>query len=79
MTLLTHLCSNRRLYYGSIELVPVHADYYPFDQEKYRDMWHVPGRTIMSTDALVTLATRKGVAVSIVEQEGISTSTTRLN
>ena len=71
--------SSRNLYYGPLKLVPVFADYYPYNQEKYEDMWHVPGRTIMSTDALVTLATRRKVAVSIVEQEGISTSTTRLN
>lgn len=79
MTTDAHTYSNRCLYYGAIKLVPVFTDYYPLDQEKYRDMWHVPGRTIMSTQALVTLATRKKVAISIVEQEGVSTSTTRLN
>jgi hypothetical protein len=71
--------SDRRLIYGNIQLVSVYADYYPYNQERYEDMWHVPGRTIMSTDALVTLATRKGIAVSIVEQEGINYQTTRLN
>ena len=70
---------NRALYYDNMKLVPVQTDWYPFDQEKYRDMWHIPGRTIMSTEALVTLATRRGIAVSIVEQEGIQTQTTRLN
>lgn len=74
-----HQYSDRRLMFDNIKLVPVSTNYYPFDQEKYRDMWHVPGRTIMSTDALVTLANKKKVAVSIVEQEGIVTSTTRLN
>jgi hypothetical protein len=74
-----HVYSSRRMYYGPIKLVPVFADFYPYNQERYEDMWHVPGRTIMSTDALVTMATRRKVAVSIVEQEGVSTSTTRLN
>lgn len=79
MTTDVHQYSDRRLVFDNIKLVPVLTNYYPFDQEKYRDMWHVPGRTIMSTDALVTLANKKKVAVSIVEQEGIVTSTTRLN
>lgn len=79
MTTDVHQFSDRRLIFDNIKLVPVSTNYYPFDQEKYRDMWHVPGRTIMSTDALVTLANKKRVAVSIVEQEGIVTSTTRLN
>ena len=71
---------NRRMNYGSIQLVPVAADTHrPWHTEEYKDMWHIPGRTIMSTDALVTLATRKGIAVSIVEQEGINHQTTRLN
>jgi hypothetical protein len=79
MTTDAHVYSSRRLYYGPIKLVPFFADYYPYNQERYKDMWHVPGRTIMSTDALVTLATIKKVTISIVEQEGVSTSTTRLN
>jgi len=79
MTTDVHQFSDRRLIFDNIKLVPVSTNYYPFDQEKYRDMWHVPGRTIMGTDALVTLANTKKVAISIVEQEGIVTSTTRLN
>ena len=79
MTTNVHFYSNRHLIYGNIKLVPVYAPYYPYDQPRYADMWHVPGRTIMSTDALVILATRKGIAVSVVEQSGISTQTTRLN
>ncbi len=71
---------NRALYYDGIKLVSVYRpDVYPYTKDKYRDMWHVPGRTIMSTDALVTLATRRGFAIAIVEQEGIHTQTTRLN
>ena len=79
MTTNVNSYSSRHLYFDNLKLVPVSTNYYPFDQEKYRDMWHVPGRTIMSTDALVTLANKKRVAISIVEQEGVSTSTTRLN
>ncbi len=80
MTTDVHQYSDRRLVFDNIKLVPVFVEYtHPYNQEKYRDMWHVPGRTIMSTDALVTLANKKRVAVSIVEQEGITTSTTRLN
>ena len=70
---------HRRLYYDGIKLVPVAADYYPYDQERYRDMWYVPGRTIMSTDALVALATERGVTVMMSEFEGVSVQTTRFN
>ena len=71
--------SSERLYFGSIKLVPVAAPYFPYNLDRYKDHWHIPGRTIMSTDALVTLANKRGVAVSIVEQRGPSTETTRLN
>ena len=80
MTTDVHQYSDRRLVFDNIKLVPVAADAHrPWHTEEYKDMWHVPGRTIMSTDALVTLANKKRVTISIVEQEGIATSTTRLN
>lgn len=78
MTTDVHQYSDRRLIFDNIKLIPVSADlHHPWHRNK--DMWHVPGRTMMSTDALVTLANTKKVAISIVEQEGIVTSTTRLN
>ena len=70
---------SRRLNYGSIKLVPVAADYYPYDQERYKDMWHIPGRQYMSTEALVILATKRGITVTMSEYVGVNTQTTRLN
>ncbi len=70
----------RRLNYGSITLVPVcDREEYPYSAEWNRDMWHIPGRKYMSTDALVKLATKKGITVSIVEHSGVNVELTRLN
>lgn len=70
----------RRLHYGSIELVPVaDRDSYPYNLERYRNAWHVPGRTIMSTDALVQMAARKGIVVKLSEHSGVDITLTRLN
>lgn len=70
----------RRLIYDGIKLVPA---YDPasrlYSDESYRDKWHVPGRKIESTAALVSRATRKGIAVSITEHSGLWAETTRLN
>lgn len=71
--------AGRRMFYGSIKLVPVAADFYPYDQPMFADKWYVPGRITMSTEALVTMATERGVTVTITEYEGVSTQTTRLN
>ena len=72
--------AGRHMFYGNIKLVPVAADWYPYDQPMYADKWHVPGRReFMSTDALVTMATERGVTVTITEYKGVSTQTTRLN
>lgn len=70
----------RRLYYGDITLVPVYdREEPPYNAKCNRDMWHVPGRSIRSTDALVKLATEKGITVSVVECVGANVETTRLN
>jgi hypothetical protein len=70
----------RRLNFGSITLVPVYdRDEYPYSAEWNRDMWHVPGRKYLSTDALVKLATEQGITVSLTESNGTTVETTRLN
>ena len=71
--------AGRHMFYGSIKLVPVAADWYPYNRSEYADKWYVPGRIIMSTDALVTMATERGVTITITEYKGVSTHTTRLN
>ena len=62
----------RRLNYGAIKLVPVQDgnESYPFTQEKYKDAWHVPGRTINTTAQLVNLANSKGIIVTMTESSG---------
>ncbi len=63
--------SYRRLHFGDIQLVPVaDRDWFPYDAEWNEDKWHVPGRKIMSTEALVKLATKQGVTVTLVEHAG---------
>lgn len=74
-----HVYQGSHLYFGNIKLVPYFQDYYPFDRIEYRDMWHVPGRRVMSTDALVTRATKLGITVTLTEYQGVATQTTRLN
>ena len=70
----------RRLNYDGIELLPAYdPKTYPYSDESYRDKWHVPGRKIESTAALVNRATRKGITVSITEHSGLWAETTRLN
>lgn len=70
----------RRLVYDGIPLVPVaDRDYYPYDLPRNADKWHVPGRLIMSTDALLQLADRLAVSVKLVEHDGEGIQTTRLN
>lgn len=71
----------RRLHYGSIKLVPVVRDpmKFPYTQEFYKDMWHVPGRKIESTETLVNRATKKGITVTITEHSGLGAEIVRLN
>lgn len=70
----------RRLIYDGIKLLPA---YDPttrlYSDKSYRDKWHVPGRKIESTAALVDRATRRGLTVSITEHSGLWAETTRLN
>ena len=74
-----YFSAGRRLNYDGIKLVPVATDWYPFNQPQYADKWHVPGRVIMSTSELVSLATSRGIVVTLTEYEGVATHTTRLN
>lgn len=70
----------RRLNYGSIELVSAYdPTMYPYNHENYRDMWHVPGMEVESTEVLVRRATRKGITVSITEHSGTNVETIKLN
>lgn len=70
----------RRLVYGDIKLVPAYdPSRHPFDQEVYRDKWHVPGRKIESTEALVRRATCRSIPVTLVEHSGVNVEMTRLN
>lgn len=70
----------RRLIYDGIKLLPAYdPKMWPYSDESYRDKWHVPGRKIESTAALVSRATRKGITISIIEHSGLWAETTRLN
>ena len=72
---------HRRLNYGPITLVPVQDgnESYPFNEAKYKDAWHVPGRTMYTTAQLVDLANSKDITVTMTECTGAGRSTYRLN
>ena len=72
--------SYRRLMYSDIELVPVaDRNEFPYNAAWNVDAWHVPGRKYLSTDALVHLATQKGITVTLLEHNGSAAVRTQLN
>ena len=75
-----YIRSYRRLIFGDITLVPfADRDWYPYNLPRYAEMWHVPGRLTMSTDALVSLATKRGLTVTLLEHKGSAAVRTQLN
>lgn len=70
----------RRLVFGDIELVPfADRNEYPYNTLWNADMWHVPGRRYLSTDALVRLAAKRGLTVTLVERDSSGVVRTQLN
>ena len=69
----------RSLYYGEIRLVPVQTGVYPYLSDAYKDSWHVPGRQIATTEALVKLADKHGITVRVVESSRDGQAMFRLN
>lgn len=66
------------LTFNGILLVSYYEPYAPYNQEKFKDLWHIPGREIMSTDALITLAEKRQVPLNHTAYSEGTTTTTRL-
>lgn len=70
--------SDRRLFFGSVELVPVDNGEFPYSL--YPDMWHVPGhKKWMSTQELLDLASKRKVNVVLAQTTARGRTTTLLN
>lgn len=68
----------RRLFFGSVELVPVDNGAFPYSL--YPDMWHVPGRKKwMSTQELLDLAAQRKVDVVLEQTTDRGRTKTLLN
>ncbi len=70
---------SRRLHFGDIALIPVDDSEPPYKHERYGNAWHVPGRTISSTEQLVKLADSRGITVRLTESSLDGSTTIRLN
>lgn len=44
------------LTFDGVKLISVYSDEFPFDQERCKEMWYIPGRRIMATGELIGLA-----------------------
>ncbi len=70
------LIRDQYLSFNGIKLVSVYSDDFPYNRERCKDMWHVPGRTIMDTAALLDLAIQRKVSLNRTEfSDGIATTT----
>lgn len=71
--------TQRYLNYGGIRLICAFRAEFPHNCLENRDRWHIPGRTIRSTDALVRLANKKGITVVLSEHSARGVRSVRLN
>lgn len=68
--------THHRLLYGSIELIPVHLD----PELGYaRDIWHLPGGRMETTEELLRLAAMRDVQVSKLTITGLDRTLESLN
>lgn len=70
----------RALIYGGITLIPVDINLPPycFIRQDFSDAWHVPGRRMMLTAELVSMAQERGIAVVLSERDRSGERTYRL-
>ena len=70
------LTRDQYLMFNGIKLISVYSDEFPYNRERCRDLWYIPGREIMGTDALIDLAIARKVPLNrTVYSDGIATTT----